>query len=75
MVTESSLQGSVSPRFKPFLRAEPGGRRVDGWSRGPETILHPTFCDDFPVAAAFQAPALRRGSGGWEVEEGGSGQA
>lgn len=66
MVTEPSLWGSMSPGFKPFLRAEPGGRRVGGWNQALKPqVLHPTSCDGFLAAAA-----LRRGRG----ESGGGGR-
>ena len=33
VITEPSLQGTASPRLKPFLGAEPGGRGLDGGGR------------------------------------------
>lgn len=53
MVTEPSLWGSMSPGFKPFLRAEPGGRRASGGNQALKPqVLHPTSCDGFLAAAA-----------------------
>ena len=59
MVTVPSLWGSMSPGFKPFLGAEPRGRRVGGWNQALKPqVLQPTSCDGFLAAAD-----LRRGRG------------
>lgn len=73
MITEPGLRGTVSPRCKPLLRAEPTGRGLNGCreagSRGPEATFHPSSFDQ-TAAAPLPLRALQGGgeSGGGEGE-------
>lgn len=41
MVIEPRLWGSMKPWFNPFLRAEPGGRRLGGWNQALKPFSTP----------------------------------
>lgn len=69
-ITQPGFGGTVSPRFKPFLRAEPRGRVSDGrreaGARGPEATCHPASFDNFPIgciAPVSQGSSTEEGEG------------